>query len=166
MVSVDDIGPDWLLISWSVYDEIMTSITLAYSIVSSNSTCTYPTTVHNETVAENEEQYNITGLYGDTQYSIIVMATLVVTGSGSSEMMIPDSVDQTETNINTGGFKRNRGPMVVRLYRDNPSQVEGIYYCVVEDDTNNVHIVTVGLYNSVGGMYTPACIYCAFYYHC
>ena len=32
MVSVDDIGPDWLLISWSVYDEIMTSITLAYIV--------------------------------------------------------------------------------------------------------------------------------------
>ena len=88
MAVVDDIGPDWLLISWSVYDEIMTSITLAYSIVSSNSTCTYPTTVYNETVAENDEQYNITDLYGDTQYSIIVMATLVVTGSGSSEMTV------------------------------------------------------------------------------
>ena len=101
MVSVDDIGPDWLLISWSVYDEILTSITLAYSIVSSNSTCTYPTTVHNETVAENGEQYyNITGLYGDTQYSIIVMATLVVTGSGSSGIMIPDSVVTEYFEIN------------------------------------------------------------------
>ena len=100
MVSVDGIGPDWLLISWSVYDEIMTSITLAYSIVSSNSTCTYPTTVYNETVAENGEQYNITGLYGDTQYSIIFMATLVVSRSGSSEMMIPDSVVTEDFEIN------------------------------------------------------------------
>ena len=75
--------------------------------------------------------------------------------------------DQTEIEFftNTGGFKRNRGPMVVRLYRDNPPQVQGIYYCQIEDHTNMVHIVSVGLYNSVGGMYTPACIYCAFYYH-
>ena len=70
--------------------------------------------------------------------------------------------DQTETNTNTGGFKKNKGPMVVRLYRHNSPQIEGIYYCVVVDDANHVHTVTVGLYNSVGGMYTPACIYCAF----
>ena len=100
MVSVDDIGPDCLLISWSVYDKILTSITLAYSIVSSNSTCTYPTIVYNETVTENGEQYNITGLYGDTQYSVVVMATLVVTGSGSSGIM--DSVTEDfEINATT-----------------------------------------------------------------
>ena len=54
------------------------------------------------------------------------------------------------------GFGRNRGPMMVRLHRntatDPPS--EGIYYCVVEDDTFTNQTVYVGLYNSGGGMTT------------
>ena len=60
------------------------------------------------------------------------------------------------------GFRRNRGSMVVRLYRNTgTTPVEGIYYCQIEDDTNMAHIVSVGLYNSVGGnVYTHACILC------
>ena len=54
------------------------------------------------------------------------------------------------------GFERNRGPMVVRLHRrtasDPPSgPSEGIYYCVVEDDTFTSQTVYVGLYSSGGG---------------
>ena len=51
------------------------------------------------------------------------------------------------------GFDRNRGPMVVRLHRDTATGTpsEGIYYCVVEDDTFTDQIVYVGLYNSGGG---------------
>ena len=52
------------------------------------------------------------------------------------------------------GFERDRRPMMVRLYRnpatDPPS--EGIYYCVVEDDTFTDQTVYVGLYNSGGGI--------------
>ena len=52
------------------------------------------------------------------------------------------------------GFKRNRAPMIVRLYRntatDPPS--EGIYHCLVEDDTLTEQTVHVGLYNSGGGI--------------
>ena len=60
------------------------------------------------------------------------------------------------------GFHRNRGPMVVRLHRrtasDPPSgPSEGMYYCVVEDDTFTEQTVYVGLYNSGGGM--GICIY-------
>ena len=59
------------------------------------------------------------------------------------------------------GFRRNRDPMVVRLFRNAVSTdppVEGIYYCQIEDDTNMAHIVSVGLYNSVGGnVYTLLC---------
>ena len=74
--------------------------------------------------------------------------------------------DQTEVSSGASsvGFRRNRGSMVVRLYRNTASTdppVEGIYYCQIEDDTNMVHIVSVGLYNSVGGnVYTHACILC------
>ena len=51
------------------------------------------------------------------------------------------------------GFRRNRGSMVVRLFRNTATDppVEGIYYCQIEDDSNMVHVVSVGLYNSVGG---------------
>ena len=51
------------------------------------------------------------------------------------------------------GFDRNRGPMVVRLHRNTATGTpsEGIYYCVVEDDTFTYQTVYVGLYNSGGG---------------
>ena len=51
------------------------------------------------------------------------------------------------------GFDRNRGPMVVRLHRNTATGTpsEGIYYCVVEDDTFTDQTVYVGLYNSGGG---------------
>ena len=69
--------------------------------------------------------------------------------------------DQTEVMSGSTaiGFRRNRGSMVVRLYRNTATDppVEGIYYCQIEDDTNMAHIVSVGLYNSVGGnVYTHA----------
>ena len=63
------------------------------------------------------------------------------------------------------GFRRNRGSMVVRLFRNTASDppVEGIYYCQIEEDTNMVHIVSVGLYNSVGGnVYIHMHVYCTF----
>ena len=46
-------------------------------------------------------------------------------------------------------FRRNRGSMVVRLFRGTASTdppVEGIYYCEVEDDTNTLQRVFIGLY--------------------
>ena len=51
---------------------------------------------------------------------------------------------------NVSGFVRTRGRMIVRLLRntgtDPPS--EGIYHCVVEDDTLTNYTLSVGLYNS------------------
>ena len=62
-----------------------------------------------------------------------------------------------ETRVNgdaVPGFRRNRHPMMVRLLRntatDPPS--EGIYLCLVEDDTNTLQIVNVGLYNNGEGI--------------
>ena len=49
------------------------------------------------------------------------------------------------------GFKRDRRPMMVRLHRNTGTPSEGIYYCVVEDDTFTEQTVYVGLYNSGGG---------------
>ena len=41
--------------------------------------------------------------------------------------------------------------MVVRLYRNTNPPVEGIYRCQIEDDTNTLQTVYVGLYNDDGG---------------
>ena len=68
-----------------------------------------------------------------------------------------DWVGPDETRVNGNdvpGFRRARGPMMVKLLRntatDSPS--EGIYQCLVEDDTNTLQIVHVGLYSSGGGI--------------
>ena len=50
------------------------------------------------------------------------------------------------------GFVKTRGPMVVRLLRNTATvpPSEGIYHCVVEDDTMTEHTLYVRLYNSRG----------------
>ena len=52
------------------------------------------------------------------------------------------------------GFRRNRGPMMVRLLRNTATDLpsEGIYHCLVEDNTLTEQIVYVGLYNSGRGI--------------
>ena len=52
------------------------------------------------------------------------------------------------------GFRRNRGPMMVRLLRNTATGTpsEGIYHCLVEDDMLTAHTVHVGLFNSGGGI--------------
>ena len=50
------------------------------------------------------------------------------------------------------GFRRGRGFMVVRLYMNTgTTAVEGLYRCEIEDDTNALQTVYVGLYNDDGG---------------
>ena len=59
------------------------------------------------------------------------------------------------------GLGRNRGDMVVRLFRDTAtgSPAEGIYHCMVQDATPVFQTVYVGLYNSGGGNCNGTCIY-------
>ena len=56
------------------------------------------------------------------------------------------------------GFRRNRAPMMVRLLRNTSAGTpsEGIYHCLVEDNTLTEQTVHVGLYNSGGGSYIIA----------
>ena len=51
------------------------------------------------------------------------------------------------------GFRRNRGPMVVRLYRDTATgpPAEGIYQCQIMDNTDTLQTSYVGLYNDGRG---------------
>ena len=63
-------------------------------------------------------------------------------------------LDTLNSNSDTvPGFARNRGPMVVRLWRDSDTgtPAEGIYRCEVMDATDMVQTVYVGLYNDDGG---------------
>ena len=61
------------------------------------------------------------------------------------------------TRVTTGnavpGVRRNRGPMVVRLYRNTATgpPAEGIYYCQIQDNTDTLQTLHVGLYDSGGG---------------
>ena len=50
------------------------------------------------------------------------------------------------------GFKRNRGPKVVRLKQNfHTTPAEGIFHCVIRDSTDSFQRVYVGLYNNEGG---------------
>ena len=81
-------------------------------------------------------------------------ATLNNNADSGGDWVGPDETRVTGTSV--PGFRRNRGPMMVRLLRntatDSPS--EGIYHCLVEDDTLTEQTVYVGLYNSGGGAHT------------
>ena len=78
----------------------------------------------------------------------------ILSGSFSSggNWFAPDYTRVHENDV--PGFKRNRGPMVVRLLRNTATDppAEGIYECVVEDDTSTPQTVYVGLYNSGRGI--------------
>ena len=55
------------------------------------------------------------------------------------------------------GFRRNRGPMIVRLLRNNATDPpsEGIYHCLVEDAMSVEQTVSIGLYNTGEGRGKP-----------
>ena len=83
-----------------------------------------------------------TGLHCPTNYS----------DPGSrGDWIAPDG-----TRVSSGsvpGFSITRDPVSVRLVRNSGSPLEGIYQCVVENDTAILHTVHPGLYNSGGGMF-------------
>ena len=62
----------------------------------------------------------------------------------------PDE-NEVPSGSSSVGFRRNRDSMVVRLYRNTNPTVEGIYRCEIEDDTETLQTVYVGLYNDDGG---------------
>ena len=52
------------------------------------------------------------------------------------------------------GVRRNRGPMVARLYRNIATgpAANGIYRCQIMDDTDTLHTLHVGLYHDGAGI--------------
>ena len=81
-------------------------------------------------------------------------ATLNNNADSGGDWFAPDETRVDATAV--PGFRRNRGPMMVRLLRDTATDPppEGIHHCLVEDDTLTEQTVYVGLYNSGGGIYT------------
>ena len=95
------------------------------------------------------------GTAGDDTALLCITNRPPPTGSGTSggDWYAPDG-----TTVGAGaafpGVRRNRGPMVVRLYRNTATgtPAEGIYYCQINDDVNTLQTVTVGLYSSAEGI--------------
>ena len=50
------------------------------------------------------------------------------------------------------GFRTTRGTLIVRLLRTSGTPQQGIYQCVVQNDTAVLYTVHVGLYNSGEGV--------------
>ena len=79
-------------------------------------------------------------------------ATINNNAHSGGNWLAPDNLRVTGTTV--PGFKRTRAPMIVRLLRytatDPPS--EGIYECLVMDDTDTLHSFFVGLYYSGEGI--------------
>ena len=96
------------------------------------------------------------GTAGDDTALLCITNRPPPTGSSTSGggWVGPDGTEVHRVNNDVPGFRRNRGPMVVRLYRNTATgpPAEGIYCCQTQDDTNTLQAVTVGLYNSAGGI--------------
>ena len=93
------------------------------------------------------------GTAGDVTALLCITNRPPSTGKSHSagDWFAPDMTRVTTGNA-VPGVRRNRGSMVVRLYRDTATgPPEGIYYCQIQDDTPSLHTVTVGLYNSAEG---------------
>ena len=102
------------------------------------------------------------GTAGDDTALLCITNRPPPTGSSHSggHWLAPDGTVVHHTNNDVPGFKRNRDPMVVRLYRNTATgpPAEGIYQCQIQDDTDMLQTVNVGLYNNGGGVCVCVCV--------
>ena len=95
------------------------------------------------------------GTAGDDTALLCITNRPPPTGSGNSggDWVAPDGTRVQSSGNAVPGIRRNRGVMVVRLYRNTATgpPAEGIYYCQIEDDTDTLQRVHVGVYNDGGG---------------
>ena len=77
-------------------------------------------------------------------------------GNSGGDWHAPDGTRAFGNDV--PGLRRNRSPMVVRLLRNTATDppAEGIYDCVIEDNTLTLQTVYVGLYNSGRGIFSIA----------
>ena len=74
--------------------------------------------------------------------------------SGGNWFVPGGSTVSSNSGVGTADFGRTRGPGLVRLIRNSAATgtpTEGIYRCTVQDNTETLQTVYVGLYNSGGG---------------
>ena len=90
--------------------------------------------------------------------SLLCITDGVADADGPGNWFAPDG---TRVNsIEVPGVRRNRGSMVVRLFRntaDTRPPAEGIYHCMAQDATSAFQTVYVGLYNNGGGNCSGPC---------
>ena len=95
------------------------------------------------------------GTAGDDTALLCITNRPPLTGSSHSggHWVAPDGTRVTVHLNVVPGFRRNKGPTVVRLYRDTATgpPAEGIYYCQIRDSTDTQQTLHVGLYDSGGG---------------
>ena len=74
------------------------------------------------------------------------------TNSGGN-WLAPDNTTVDNGGASVPGFRRNRGPMIVRLMRNTATDPppEGLYHCAIEDYRSTPRRVYVGLYHSGRG---------------
>ena len=70
--------------------------------------------------------------------------------NSGGEWVAPNGTELDHGNA-VPGFRRTRPGMMVNLLRYTGTPSEGIYHCLIEDDTDTEHTIYVGLYNSGGG---------------
>ena len=91
---------------------------------------------------------------GSTDDTALLCHTNRPANNGNSEgnWIAPTTIRVHGTDV--PGFRRNRAPMVVRLLRNTATGTppEGIYCCLIKDDTLTVRTAHVGVYNSGRGM--------------
>ena len=109
----------------------------------------------NSDIIPNHGYVVISDIGSTDNTALLCITNHPATGSGNrnsgGDWFAPDKTIVSGTGV--PGFRRIRGPMVVRLLRNSATDppAEGIYHCIVEDDTDTLQADYVGLYNSGGG---------------
>ena len=113
----------------------------------------------NGTVIPNNGYVNVSHI-GSTDYDALLCHTNHPPPPGRSNSggnwFGPDGTRVGDPYIDYSavpGLVRNRAPLIVRLLRniETGDATEGIYQCKLNDSTDTLQTVSVGLYNSGGG---------------
>ena len=83
-----------------------------------------------------------------------------VHGSGHEGNWISPDGTTVDSSGSVPGFTTTKGPLIVRLLRTSGTPQQGIYQCVVQNDTAVLYTVHVGLYNSGGGIVSVCLKFC------
>ena len=87
--------------------------------------------------------------------ALLCNTNYIPSGNNGGSWSVPDwSTVSSLSGVGSADFGRTRGSGLVRLIRNSAATgtpTEGIYSCTVQDDTETLQTVYVGVYNSGGG---------------